>query len=718
MVVKRVLLLTFILLMISLSPFLPFSISGKAQEYSTSWVDATFEFRFLNGTHLDLKLKLDVHNMTVYNRIYGADEIREMYHQGEGAAFRAKIFDCSMDVLDKVFNNCKVDLDIPYEDSSTLNIPKDSDLYNPPLTFYIDGNVTLSSNFFGSDIENIQDFVNGLLDIGARIRYDFSFFAPPLWNISYVFKIPDYLSVKEVNRGDISVDGKEVVWEIQNYDGKDEKVRDGYLVIEEVDPTSYFEEESINANITFDMSKIKTTLLEVSLDVKSLDVSNVVSFPDFVDGIQFLPSDGIRLLIENGLISLDDLQNLLEDKWLKFERDFISSLGKNITFNVCVDANTTINCSQPYNTSHMDTYPPLVVKGTGKLEKLLDNISTRAILGIIYSGGKVKIDKDLINLSKLEYPFEAKIILPYGENYSWNKSKNLNITVSYDSAPNYTTEKKERILEVYVKDIDLDLLDLVTGKSNVVSSLDIRDNLIIYRIYAHSLLSPPDWIDLKIINSDLFRLLIEEGLLDAELNGFLKERLNLSNDLMVSLVKQNNLKTYLDEKSFEESLSWDRDIKKMGDEKPISISFFSTVTKKAKFSFSIIPFSFTIMNESFDCFSVPGENVTYRFIFPKDVEVSFNDSLGRCKGGVLDDGRKYIEIKFSENDGLVTTTVYYSLGLSPLRIVLLLLPIIIMILVIVIIVSILVLMGRRRKFRPKVSEYREISDEQAGNFRQ
>ncbi len=718
MVVKRVLILTFILLMVSLSPSLPFSTSGKAQEYSTSWVDATFEFRFLNGTHLDLKLKLDVHNMTVYNRIYGADEIREMYHQGEGAAFRAKIFDYSIEVLDKVFDNCKINLGIPYEDSSTLNIPKDSDLYNPPLTFYIDGNVTLSSNFFGSDIENIQDFVNGLLDIGARIRYDFSFFAPPLWNISYVFKIPDYLSVKEINRGDISIDGKEVVWKIQNHNGKDGKVRDGYLVIEKVNPTSYFEEESINANITFDMSEIETTLLEVSLDIKSLDVSNVVSFPDFVDGIQFLPSDGIRLLIENGLISLDDLQSLLEDKWLKFERDFISSLGKNITFDVYVDANTTTNCSQPYNTSYMDTDPPLVVKGTGKIEKLLDNISTRAVLGIIYSGGNVRINKDLIDLSKLEYPFEAKIILPYGENYSWNRSEDLNISLSYDFALNYTTEKKERLVEIYVKDINLDLLDIVTGKSNVVSRLDIRDDLIIYRIHAHSLLSLPDWIDLEIINSDLFRLLIEEGLLDAELDGFLKERLNLSNDLMVSLVKQNNLKTYLDEKTFEESLSWDRDIKKMSDEKPISIPFFSTVTKKSKFSFSIIPFSFTIMNESFDCFSVPGENVTYRFIFPKGVEVKFNDSLGRCKGGVLDDGRKYIEIKFFENDGLVATTVYYSLRLSPLMIILLFLPIIIMILVIVIIVSILVLMGRRRKLRPKVPEYREISDEQTSNFRQ
>ena len=92
------------------------------------------------------------------------------------------------------------------------------------------------------------------------------------------------------------------------------------------------------------------------------------------------------------------------------------------------------------------------------------------------------------------------------------------------------------------------------------------------------------------------------------MNGFLQERLNQSRDVIASLVKQNDLKIYLDERSFEDSLLWDGDIEKIDDEKPVNVSFFSTVTKKSRFSFSIFPFSFNIMNESFDCFSVPGEN--------------------------------------------------------------------------------------------------------------
>ncbi len=715
MVVKRgistvcILLIVFSLSILSITPV-------KAESISTSWIDASFEFSFLNGSYLDIRLRLDVHNITVYNRIYGADEIREVYNE-EGAAFRLKVFDYSMEILGKVFKGCKINLDIPREDASSLNVPADEDPYNPPVIFYIDGNISLGSDFFGCDIDNIGDLVNGLLDMGGRIRYSFTFFAPASWNISYVFNVPDYMSPEEVNGGTVSIDGKKVTWKVKNWGGKDWKSKEGYMILKEADPTSLPDKENISANITFDMSKIDATSVEIYLDILSLDISDIVNYPDFVEGVDIVPSDGVRLFLESGLISPMDLQNLLDNKWSQFEDNFIESLGKNISLSSCMDVNTTTNCSSPYNTSHMDSYPPLGIIAHGDVERLLDNLSTRSVLGIIYSGGAINVDKSLIDLSKLRYPFEAKIVLPNGKNYSWNESSDINATLSYDNAPRYTTEKKERIVEIYVKSMDLDLIDLLTGKSNVVSQLDVKDRFLIYRVYTNELLSLPHWIDLDILNSDLLRLFIEEKVIDEGMNGFIEERKNLSRDLLCSVIKQNGLKIYLDENELKDSLVWDGNIMDMDDYKPVNISFFSITTKKSGFSFSLIPFSLTIKNESFECFAIPEENITYRFIFPKGVKVECNDSLGISRIGSLEDGRKYIEIEFSRDCGLVSSTVYYSLELSPLMVFLIFLPLIAMFLIITAIVTILILLNRRRRIRPRAPEYREVSEEQTDNFR-
>lgn len=688
----------------------------KAQDFSISWIDASFRFRFLNGTSLNLELQLDVHNITLFNRVYGADEIREM-HQGEGAA-GVKVFDYSSNILSQIFEGCNIELGLPRADPSTLDIPKDADLCNPPVTFYIEGNISLSGDFFDFNLEDIEDIVNGLLDVGAKVTYDFDFLAPPFWNISYIFEIPDNLSIKEVGKGIVSIDGKEVKWEIENWRGKEEKFKDGYLSIQKVEPTYHSQVEEIHSNLVFNLSGIDFTTISITLNVSSLDLSGLVDLPSFIEVDSYVfPSDCIRLLLKYDLIDLQDLENILIDKWINQITDLRNALKRDISFDVYLDNSTITNCFQPYNISHMDKQPPLVIEGKGTPRELLGNLSTRAVLGIVYSGGEVRLNDDLLNLDQLRYPFEAEIVLPYGEIYTWNQSMELNITLNYTSAPRYSMEKKERLIEVNLRSLDLDVLAMFTGKSKVVSNLEIMDCLSIYTISTSSLVSLPEWVNLRIMNSDLFRLLFEEGVLSEGLNRYIEERMNSSKDILTSLLGQNNLKVYFDEKRFEESLDWDKKLESMDDLHPVNISFFSTLPKKARFSFSIIPFSFTIMNESFDCFSIPGENVTYRFIFPKGVEVSFNDSLGISRKGVLNDGREYIEICFPKSEGLVSTTLYYSMKLSPLMILLLFLPIIVMIIIVVAIVSVVLLLKKRRRFRPKVPEYREISDEETGNFR-
>ena len=712
MVVKRVVILITLLIILSVFP----ACEGAGTE-QVSWVDATFTFTFLNGTHLRMHLILDVHNLTVYGMIYGADEIRESY-DSEGGAFRSRIFDLSMDILNRVFENCKISLDIPKEDPSTLTAPRDNDPFNPPVRFLMDGNLTLSKEFFGTDIEMIDDFIDGLLDIGSRIRYDFSFLAPAHWNITYIFRFPNNLSISEVGKGEVSIDGKEVSWCIENWKEGKEEWEEGYLKIEKTNPTFTSTEEALRANLSFDLSSIDYTLLNVSLEIYSLDLSNIVSLPDFVEGVKVLPSDGIRLLQSAGSISDDDLEQVFKEKWSMLVSDLRLALNKNLSLSMDLDPDTMINCSSPYNSSHMDQYPPIVLSGNDTLIYFLGNYSTRSLMGIVYSGGRINLNEKILNLSGLRYPFEARVILPYGEIIRWNNSEELNVTILKEDARSYGEERIERRVDIEIKSIDLDLLSLFTGRSRVVSGIDVRDNLMIYRIDSSKILDLPSWIELDKMVSDLIRLSLEEEMSGERMDEFIGLRKNLSRELVSSLAGHDEVRIFFDEGAFRESLEWDGRVDGMDDTNPIVISFFSSITRGTGFSLSLLPPTFKVMNESFNCASIPNENVTYRFIFPKGVDVTFKDSLGIAREGELEDGRKYIEIAFVKDGNLLSTTIYYSMKLPSLMVLKVFLPLIIMAVIIIFIVSLIIFMRKRYRMRPRKPAIEEFSKEETDDLGQ
>lgn len=701
----------FVILVLFLLSMLPASGVGEDEKDETIWVDATINLNFVNGTHLQVTTLLDVHNMTVYGRIYGADDIREIY-DSEGGAFRAKIFDYVYDILaNNIFKGCDINLSIPpVADPATLNIPSDSDPYNPPVTFIVYGNITLRGDFFNFGEDDVDNLINGLLNVGAQIRYGINIFAPPGWNTTYIISVPHSISITETN-GHLSIDGKRVTWELQNWKSITSSKQSAYVVLIRNNVLCTPKEEVAIANISFDLRKIHYAEVNISLDFESLYLSDFLNLPEFVSDISFYPADAVRLLCEYGILSWDDVNKQLEERWKNFLNKFEYSLDKNISLVFFVDERSTSKCPCPYNVSDMNTFPPLSVKAKGRITKLFDDLSVSTVLGIIYSGGTVRIRDNIINLSDLDYPFQARLIMPYGEIYEWNNNTPLSVNLSYNLAPRYKNEEVERVVEITVKDINIDLPKIFMGKSNVVSNVDIREHYYLYRIPSRELISLPEWIDIDIVNSDLFRLFVEEKVLnESTLDKLFIKILNSSKERLQILTGKDKLKIYIDDKLFENSLRWDRDITKMDDEQPVDISTFSSITEGSELSVSLSPLSLSIKDKKLNCISSAIENTTYRIIFPKGVSVVYHNSSGNIVKGKTVDGHEYLEVVIPRTENISVTTVHYSLIFSPLMMLKIFFPIIIMAVIGISMIVIILFIGRRRR-RPAQPQLKDLKDD-------
>jgi len=104
---------------------------------------------------------------------------------------------------------------------------------------------------------------------------------------------------------------------------------------------------------------------------------------------------------------------------------------------------------------------------------------------------------------------------------------------------------------------------------------------------------------------------------------------------------------------------------------------------------------------------LPGKEVIYRIIIPKDIEIEFNDTIGAVKSYKLNDGKKLLEAHLNGSSQIV---LCYSIKLPPLLVVSLLLPLIMVIALIVAIVCIVAYIRKRRKELPR--EFQTGSEEE------
>jgi len=702
---KKIVSITSILLFLTL--FLSINTVSADDEVRDN-IEADFYIEFKSATDFKINIVVDINQiyLPANGRLYTNDQIKSNINSETMGAIKGQLKGLLTTQINKVFKNASID--IINEFPSYRN-----------YKFYDEYDVNLTSGFF--DINKTADaneFINGMLDMNAIVNYTFDLQAEPGWNNSYIFDLGDLYNFDFVNTGILGV--KTVEWRVFNYDGETQ-YKQALLNIFKINPTTKnLVSDDISLGFNLDSYEVENTSLSTDVWIKNANVKKYNVLPSFIDRLKYLPSDGFRLLVNNGFLTWDDIY---QKTVLPVEKD-INNILKNSSFNQSLDFvlkwdnKTTFNSANPYNINNMNNDPIIKAElSDDTIDFEICNISNRAFFGLINSGAKSNISKNDINfgddLNKfklLGYEYNATLFLPpkmylNGSNvYWWNDTTYVSGEFTSDNSISYDKEIKETLIEIEIKDTDLNLLSFISGSTELNLEMDIEEKRKYNVSNITDIIDIPDKISISFLNSDGIRLLAEEDIFNEELqSAFLKNEKKLFetrlNNILSSLkisgsgnVKKNVFKDSLQ--------NWDRNISKMDADTAIKIDNYVNCLHAVKCDISFLPPSFNIRKQSLNLTGIKDHNVTYRVVFPKGIKIKVNDPLKKINVKTKGDGRKYFEVSFNSSEYNLTDEISVEMQTSALYVIGLLSPCIITIVItLILIITILIIRKKRKGFK-------------------
>ena len=672
----------------------------SSAEDPDSLVDATFNISFISGTDVLVDVEMNAYKLTT-DHVYTAAEIASASDEERGALKHA-IYLLLKNQLNTVFRGA---------DIQNFELPKYSN-----GVFHEELNVKLNSAFFGiNNSIDVDQIVNGALDIGAVITYAFDLVTEPGWNNTFTCVLPESISLRSVNTNQTSQDLKEATWAVSWC--KEESVTSAVLSTQFTTPTTESETEDIFLSFDVDTSNVDNVSLTTIFSVNTIDIQAYDLLPDFISELEYIPSDGVRLFVDNGLLSWDELyQNTMEPlEQLTISTLERSSLNQTLAMSFNWDPETSTNCTSPYNITEMDATPEIKAELTSQspINLLFCDISSRAFFGLVNAGAIANISKEDINfgdsLDEIGRPYEvflnfpSDVYLEEKNRYRWNES--VQISGVFSSAvqpmPQYSEEKIENYIEIDTRKLDLNIPSFFTGQSEFTSSVYLKEDIHIFVTSFPEEFSLSDKIMLPFLNSDAFRVCVDESVFSQdEVDRYLSAKKDVFESRLSGILHDLEIKGIIDREVFSDSLSWNKDISQMDDVKPIIASTYANNLYPVRFSFSVLPPSIEIANQSFTFTSRINQSTTYRLLFPKGISVTATDMSNKSltKGETVD-GKEYIEVFFESDDEVKSLTVTCMLVASPLFMLGQFLPCIISFILVIILIIIVYIFRRKRKGR-------------------
>lgn len=699
---QYILLKTIVVILLVGAPV--FVYSASAEPTSDSNVDATIMCTFDTGAHLTVRTYMIVNNINVFDTTYNSQSIENMAttNQYIMGAIMLRLHDLVKIQIESAFTNAEVD---------TINtIP----LYEKPY-FIDDFEVNLTASFFHyNGSMNFTNFISGVLDMGAIATYRFNLHAQHGWNTTYIYTLPPTMTLAYANSPDSNPDTNTVTWVLRNWDGNDVG-KDATLSIQSKNPTTPTSEtEEINVEFNLDTRRIDEISLTNSIVLKKMNISTYKLLPDFITKLDIVPADGIRLFIDNGLLSWEDLL----EKTIRPIEQQITPIIENTSFQHTLnlsftwDAESTINCSTPYNTTHMDDWPSIHADFRDPdIDLQICQIPARAFFGLMNAGATALISSTDVSfglgLDGIVYPYEIILKLPTNISlneqdsiYTWNKTKSITGTFrsNLQSTPIYTEENIDSRIEIDLSKMDLNIPSVFTGKTELTVSTKMKEDDHLFVIRQNDELSFSQKINITYLNSDALRLCIEENVFnESQITSFLSKKTEMFQQRLSDIFYDLNIKGLIDRKIFSDSLVWDKDISSMDNIIPVVVSNYANNVYAVRFNVSLWPVDFTIAPQQFSLQGLKNQTVTYRIIFPRGITINASDSTGKIIiTGKTNDGRDYVELSFDAGLTPQSTVLTCVLNVSPIYILGLFLPCILVFILLVILVVIIYLIRKKR----------------------
>jgi len=671
---------------------------ASGQNSVDNYIDATFNIELRSATDFKISVAMNVHKITAFETVYTNEDIKNLGEKEDGSIIMGSIMQTLHNLLKNQTQTTFKEATVVF--SSTIPTYKDS-------LFHEEYNVNLTSSFFGvNDSINIHNFINGVLDMGAKLDYNFNLYAKKGWNNSYIINLGEKFDYTSTNG---KVKEKTIEWVVRNSNGNQPSLL-ANLIIRDTSTTTNYKAQDIFLEFELDARGEKTSLIS-NIQTNSIDISQYNVLPDFILNLTHISSDGVRLFIDNDLITLDSFyQNTLKP----IEELIISTIETSI-FNQTLDMifswdeATTTNIVNPYDINSMDNNPPITGMLTDtNVNLLLYNFPIRATFGLVNSGARAIVSGDDINfrdnLNKIGYPYSISLLMPkdvsLGKNniFTWNDTIAFSGEIFSKNATVNSEEDIKKVIEIEIKSTDLNLFSFFIGHTELTFGIYLDEKTAYNVTSLPEEFTLPEKISLDYLNSDAFRVCVEEGIFNQEkINDFLTNNKLDFEKRMRNIIQGSKIKGNANRGTFENSLEWDGDINEMSGEIPVKTHSYARISHPVSFAISIAPPSVKIPTQFYNFSSIQNQTVTYRVIFPNGIHISATDTRDLTEVKETSDGRDYFQLTLTPND---KGSVIVSCDITPsaLFLVGLFTPCIISIFItILLIVLILVLRKKRRK---------------------
>ncbi len=693
---------------------------ARAEDDIANDIDANFNIEMISATDFKINVDFVVNKLTLSGSetVYTGDDIKTIASSNPEmlGAIKHELQILLYNTVTKTFNTTKTNKNAVISASSVLPTYDNNKFYN---TF----TVNLSSTFFGmKQTVNTHDFLNGVLNMGAKVNYDINLQAEIGWDNTYNIILPATTYCPFTSG---SVSGNRIQWEVKNGDGKQNSTL-AKMTIQVKEPASPIPKtENIELEFNLDAENTEKTILKTDIIAKTIDISKYNASPAFITNLNFLSADGIRLLAENEFVSWDKIYEMtikpLEDSIVsKIES---SSLNQTLDMIFSWDLDTTTNCSEPYTILYMDDNPPVKAEFTDNSINLkICNIPSRALFGLSNAGATANISSTDINfgdkLNEIGYAYTGFFHLPNnitlsGENiYRWNSSKPISGKIE-SHGPDYDNEEIETVVKIEIGSTDLNLFSFFTGKTELMLGLYLEEMQNCSVIALPPEFHLPEKLSIRYLNSDAIRLCIEENVFTADnITTFLNNKKQLFNSELPNILPGLKVDGYSDRGEFDRTLSWDRDVRKMDADLPIKVASYAHSSYTANFGVSFSPPKFDFSDMNFNFVGQEKQKITYRIVFPKGLSsIEYDDPLGRAVIGKTDDDRYYLDVAFDVNESGVSTTLTCKMVPSPLFMLSIFMPCILSLVIFIILIVVIIVIRRKRKFGGKKPKARKDEEE-------
>jgi len=711
-------LIKFITVVLAALVFSSFFIIKTANSEDTinNLINATFNIELVSATNFSVNIEIIVHKLTL---------------SGSGVSYTDEEIEVIANTDQLLLGAIEYELQILIKNTLTQSFEKNNVKSLKVLPnyennkFYNTFSVDLTPLYFNMDkAVDIYSIINGVLDMSAFVNYSFILKAEPGWNNNYILNLGDsYTFVRTTG----SVSGTNIGWMVKNSNGNTPNIK-AEIQLKKVNPTtSKLNSEDIFLEFILNSKDSTTTVLNSNILLKSVDIRKYNVLPSFILNLNVMPADGIRLFIDNDLISWD----VIYDKTVKSLQQKIKSTIEESVLNQTLDLifiwdnKTTIDCIEPYDILKMDNKPNIkAILTDNSINLKIFNISSRTLFGLINSGADASISKQDINfgdnLNNIGYNYNVTLYLPnniYLDNkniYTWNDSNPISGKFKSDNVTIYNHEDKNSIIEIEIKSSDLNLISFITAKTELTFGLDLNANRNYYITILPKEFTLPNKISLNYLYSDAFRLCIEENVFNENnVNNFLNNEKNNYENLFQRLLPGLEINSNIKKDVFDSSLSWDKDISDMDANTPIRTSLYGHCSYPITFDFSIFPPNFDIPTKIFNFTGLQNENITYKIIFPNGISIEVDDPLNKSVIKEQSDGRQYFEISFSESESDLACLVSCKLTPSLLFIIGVFIPCIVGLIITIVLIVVILIIRKKRKRRGTI---RKVEQEEVSGY--